>query len=92
MFHIKRTEMISKIFRFPEDMLLELEILAQNNNVSMNNLVVQCCRYALDHLSPESTKTVDNHRTASVYSNKAINATAETEKMIENKNTEEAEE
>lgn len=53
MFSIKKVEMINKTFRFPEDMLHELEVLAQNNNVSMNNLVVQCCRYALDNLSTD---------------------------------------
>ncbi len=45
--------MINKTFRFPEDMLHELEVLAQNNNISMNNLVIQCCRYALDNLSTD---------------------------------------
>lgn len=29
MFQIKRVDMITKTFRFPEDMLKELEILAQ---------------------------------------------------------------
>lgn len=49
MFQIKRVDMITKTFRFPEDMLKELEILAQKNNISVNKLVIQCCRYALDH-------------------------------------------
>ncbi len=82
MFHIKRTEMISKTFRLPEDMLLELEVLAQNNNVSMNNLVVQCCRYALDHLSPESAQIPDNL---------PIHLTKETSAAIHRDKTEEAE-
>lgn len=43
MFQIKRVDMITKTFRFPEDMLKELEILAQKNNISVNKLVIQCC-------------------------------------------------
>ena len=39
MFQINRVDMITKTFRFPEDMLKELEILAQKNNISVNKLV-----------------------------------------------------
>ncbi len=60
MFQIKRVDMITKTFRFPEDMLKELEILAQKNNISVNKLVIQCCRYALDHREPEEVKPRDD--------------------------------
>lgn len=40
----------------PEDMLKELERHAQRHNISVNKLVIQCCRYALDHLDPEETR------------------------------------
>ena len=40
----------------PEDMLKELEKHAQRHNISVNKLVIQCCRYALDHLDPEETR------------------------------------
>ena len=55
MFHVQRTEMISKTFRLPEDLVNQLSIVAQQQGVSVNNLVAQCCAYALAHLdeSPE---------------------------------------
>lgn len=55
-FQIKRVDMITKTFRLPKDMLKELEILAQKNNISVNKLVIQCCRYALDNREPEEEK------------------------------------
>lgn len=47
MFEVKKTEHINKTFRIPLDLVRELEQLAQAENVSLNNLVVQCCEYAL---------------------------------------------
>lgn len=60
MFQIKRVDMITKTFRLPEDMLKELEILAQKNNISVNKLVIQCCRYALDHREPEDDSDLNS--------------------------------
>ena len=51
MFKIKKTEHINKTFRMPVDLIKEMEIIAQNKGVSLNNLVVQCCEYALDNIS-----------------------------------------
>ncbi|MBP5200964.1 MAG: toxin-antitoxin system HicB family antitoxin [Schwartzia sp.] len=51
MFHVQRTEMISKTFRLPEELVSRLSTVAQQQGVSMNNLVAQCCSYALDHLA-----------------------------------------
>lgn len=51
MFHVQRTEMISKTFRLPENLVNRLSAVAQQQGVSMNNLVAQCCSYALDHLA-----------------------------------------
>ncbi|MBQ8342300.1 MAG: toxin-antitoxin system HicB family antitoxin [Clostridia bacterium] len=47
MFEIQKNEKINKTFRLPLELVQKLEILAQNENVSLNNLVVQCCEYAL---------------------------------------------
>ena len=49
-FKILKTEMVNKTLRFPADLLEEMQTLAQNQGVSLNNLVVQCCKYALEHL------------------------------------------
>ena len=50
-FQIKRKEYINKTFRLPADLVDKLEKIAQNNGISLNNLVVQCCEYALNDMS-----------------------------------------
>ncbi len=54
MFEIKKIDYINKTFRMPVELVNQLEILAQNNGVSLNNLIVQCCEYCLKNLKPES--------------------------------------
>lgn len=61
MFRIKKVDKITKTFRIPEDMLKELEKHAQNNSISVNKLVIQCCRYALDNLDPDNTEAFFRH-------------------------------
>ena len=53
MFRIEKAEYVNKTFRLPQELVQELERLAQSKDVSMNQLVVQCCRYALDNLAEE---------------------------------------
>ena len=50
MFRIKKDEYINKTFRLPLTLVKEMEQIAQNFDVSLNNLVIQCCQYALDNL------------------------------------------
>ena len=50
MFEVKKTEYINKTFRMPLDVVRALEQLAQEKDVSLNNLVVQCCEYALQRV------------------------------------------
>ena len=51
MFKIEKGyESVNKTFRIPVPMAEELERLAGKNNVSLNNVVVQCLSYALEHL------------------------------------------
>lgn len=48
---------ISRTIRFTEDLFEELNQLAQDNNISFNYLVLQCCDYALKNMEkPESDK------------------------------------
>ena len=49
MFKVEKIEMINKTFRLPLNLVQELQTIAQNQNVSLNNLVQQCCEYALKH-------------------------------------------
>lgn len=55
MFYVHRTEMVNKTFRLPEELVNRLAAVAQQQGVSMNNLVAQCCVYALDHLAGPET-------------------------------------
>lgn len=40
----------SKTFRLPIDMIDQLEKLATQNNLSLNQLVIQCLQYAISNL------------------------------------------
>lgn len=53
MFRVSKPEYSNKTFRMPNDLILELEELAQDKGVSLNQLVIQCCKYALDNLDRE---------------------------------------
>ena len=50
MFKVKKTEYVNKTFRLPTELDQRLEIIAQDKKVSLNNLVIQCCEYAIEHL------------------------------------------
>ena len=43
----KRTD-ISRTIRFSDDMFKRLQTISQNEDVSFNWLVLQCCEYALN--------------------------------------------
>ena len=55
MFTVKKTEMVNKPFRLPADLVERLSAVAQEQGVSMNNLVTQCCEYALGQMKEDST-------------------------------------
>jgi len=52
-FKIQIPEMINKTFRLPKELVQELQTVAQNQGVSLNKLVQQCCEYALKNLDKE---------------------------------------
>ncbi len=47
---------IPRTIRFTEGLFQELQTVADTNDVSFNMLVLQCCRYALDHLEQADEK------------------------------------
>lgn len=51
MFKIEKIETVNKTFRIPVNLAQRLQQVAQEQEISMNNLVVQCCEYALNHLT-----------------------------------------
>lgn len=53
MFKLERREFVNKTFRLPLSLVEELQELAQCKNMSLNQLVIRCCEYALDDLAEE---------------------------------------
>lgn len=51
MFEIKKPQNFNKTIRMPDSLINRLQQLADANNISFNQLVVQCCEYALNHMS-----------------------------------------
>ena len=49
-FRIRKTEYINKTFRMPKTLVDELGVAAQAANISVNELVIQSCQYALENL------------------------------------------
>ncbi|MBQ6252969.1 hypothetical protein [Ruminococcus sp.] len=43
-------EYVTKTFRLPKEFVTELEKLAFENNLSLNQLVIQCLKYSIDNL------------------------------------------
>lgn len=50
MFEIKKTSSSNKTIRMPDSMIEKLERLAAKNDISFNQLVIQCCEYAIENL------------------------------------------
>ena len=50
MFEVKKEEYVNKTFRLPVTLVNELSEVAQKTRVSMNELVLQCCKYALKEI------------------------------------------
>lgn len=46
----KGYDTVSKSFRLPEELVEKLDKLAYDNNLSLNQLVIQCLTFALDNL------------------------------------------
>lgn len=53
MFEVKKEEYINKTFRMPVELVKKLEIIAQSEKVSLNNLIVQCCEYSIKNLKKD---------------------------------------
>lgn len=54
MFQVRpNEEMLNKTFRLPSKLLDELSKIAEREKISVNNLVKQCCEYALENMKQE---------------------------------------
>lgn len=55
-FIIKKPTCSNKTIRMPDDLIETLGKLASEQGISFNQLVVQCCEFALDNLKTEKNK------------------------------------
>ena len=53
MFVVKKPVTVNKTIRLPEELLKRLETIASHKDISLNQLIVQCCEYALNDLAEE---------------------------------------
>lgn len=53
MFVVKKPESSNKTIRMPNDLIEKLERLAARKDISFNQLIIQCCEYALNDLPKE---------------------------------------
>ena len=63
MFKVEKEEMVNKTFRLPLKLVEKLYSVAQNQGVSLNNLVKQCCEYALENLDSQEKQPHLNNLT-----------------------------
>ena len=55
MFKIQKGyDTVSKTFRLPVEIVDKLDNLAFKNNLSLNQLVIQCLKYAIENLDDET--------------------------------------
>ena len=50
MFEIQSQQKSNKTIRMPNELIDRIQVLADQNDISFNQLVVQCCEYALGHM------------------------------------------
>ena len=53
MFEVKKPTASNKTIRMPDEMIEKLEKLAAEHDISFNQLVIQCCEYAMEHLKSD---------------------------------------
>ena len=55
-FEIKKTEYVNRTYRIPKELADRLSLIAQQEDISVNELVVQSCEFALDNLKKGRVK------------------------------------
>ncbi len=56
-FIIKKPTSSNRTVRMPDELIDTISSIANEKGISFNQLVVQCCEYALDHLHKADDKT-----------------------------------
>ena len=60
MFKVKKEEYVNKTFRLKKTLVEELEKVASENSVSLNELVSQSCQYALENMKCTTKNSAKN--------------------------------
>ena len=60
MFKVKKEEYVNKTFRLKKALVEELEKVASENSVSLNELVSQNCQYALENMKCTTKNSAKN--------------------------------
>lgn len=50
-FKIEKTQYVNRTFRITKELAETLSEIAQNEGISVNELVVQCCNYAISNMN-----------------------------------------
>lgn len=53
-FIIKKPKSSNRTIRMPDDLIDRISRIAAAQDISFNQLVIQCCDFALDHLSEDN--------------------------------------
>lgn len=53
MFRVEKIEYTHKNIRMPSALLNRMATLAQAKDISLNQLIIQCCEYAMDNLETD---------------------------------------
>ena len=56
-FRIEKEEYVNRTFRMQKKLVDRMELLCDQNGISLNKLTVQCIEYALDNLEERPEKT-----------------------------------
>ena len=56
-FIIKKPEISNRTIRMPNPLIEKMGRIAETQSISFNQLVIQCCEYALEHLSEQQKET-----------------------------------
>lgn len=55
-FIIKKPTSSNRTVRMPDDLIEKISVLANDKGISFNQLVIQCCEFALEHLNDKESK------------------------------------
>ena len=57
----KRPETVSKTFRLPVNVVRKLDRIAYINNLSLNQIVIQCLNFSLNEIDSSDEEKNDNN-------------------------------